>query len=69
MMEFTVQLKDASSRVIIERESHLHLKDYINFNCKVMVVSDTQIPLSLKEEVMAQLENATLVEVAVGEVS
>lgn len=69
MMEFTVQLKDASSRVIIERESHLHLKDYINFNCKVMVVSDTQIPLSLKEEVMAQLENATLVEVAEGEVS
>lgn len=69
MMEFTVQLKDASSRVIIEREGHLHLKDYINFNCKVMVVSDTQIPLSLKEEVMAQLENATLVEVAEGEVS
>lgn len=69
MMEFTVQLKDASSRVIIERKSHLHLKDYINFNCKVMVVSDTQIPLSLKEEVMAQLENATLVEVAEGEVS
>lgn len=68
-MEFTVQLKDASSRVIIERKSHLHLKDYIDFNCKVFVISDTQIPHSLKKEVMDQLENAVLIEVAEGEVS
>lgn len=68
-MEFTVQLKDASSHVIIERGSHLHLKDFCQLDGKIMVISDDFIPKQLKDEVMAQLEHAVLVEVAQGEVS
>lgn len=68
-MEFTVQLKDASSRVVIERKAHLHLKDYVDFNGKVLVISDDYIPAALKKEVMDQIEHGVLVEVAQGEVS
>lgn len=68
-MEFTVNLKDAKSRVIIEKGCSEHLKDYHAFSGKVMVISDDHIPMSLKEKILSQLENAILVEVREGEVS
>ena len=68
-MEFTVNLKDAKSRVIIEKGCSDHLKDYHAFSGKVMVISDDNIPMSLKEKILSQFENAILVEVSEGEVS
>lgn len=66
-MEFTLQLKDAKSRVILEKNAHLHLKDYLDLNSKVMVISDDNIPSTLKKKVMDQIENGILVEVVQGE--
>ena len=68
-MEFNVNLKDAKSRVIIERGCCSHLNDYIDFNGKVMVISDDHIPNELKENVCNQFNDAVLVEVAMGESS
>ena len=68
-MEFTVNLKDAKSRVIIEKGCSDHLKDYHAFSGKVMIISDDNIPMSLKEKILSQFENAILVEVSEGEVS
>lgn len=68
-MEFTVNLKDAKSRVIIEKGCSDHLKDYHDFSGKVMIISDGNIPISLKEKILSQFENAILVEVSEGEVS
>lgn len=68
-MEFSVNLVDAHSRVIIEKGCHLHLRDYFDFHGKVMVISDDHIPALLKNEVLTQFENAYLVEVKMGEVS
>ena len=68
-MEFTVNLKDAKSRVIIEKGCSDHLKDYHVFSGKLMIISDDNIPMSLKEKILSQFENAILVEVSEGEVS
>ena len=68
-MEFTVNLKDAKSRVIIEKGCSDHLKDYHAFSGKVMMISDDHIPMSLKEKILSQFNNAILVEVSEGEVS
>ena len=68
-MEFTVKLTDAQSRVIIEKGCHTHLKDYVDFNGRVMVITDENIPDSLKEKVLAQFENPILAEVPQGEVA
>lgn len=66
-MEFTVKLTDAQSRVVIEKGCHTHLKDYMDFNGKVMVITDDNIPESLKETVLSQFDGAVLVEVPNGE--
>lgn len=68
-MEFTVNLKDANSRVIIEKGCTNHLKDYHVFNGKIMVISDDNIPMSLKERILSQFDHAILVEVKQGEES
>lgn len=68
-MEFTVKLKDAQSKVIIKKRSHLHLNDYFDTSIKTLVISDQQIPSSLKEKILCQLSNAQLIEVEEGEVS
>lgn len=66
-MEFTVKLTDAKSRVIIEKGCHTHLKDYFEHTGKVMVISDDNIPDSLKETVLNQFDGAVLAEVPQGE--
>lgn len=68
-MEFTVELTGAKSRVIVEKGCHRHLKDYMDFGGRIMIISDDNIPHSLKESVLSQLENALLVEVPQGEVA
>lgn len=66
-MEFTVKLTDAQSRVIIQKGCHTRLKDYLSHTGKVMVISDENIPNSLKETVINQFENPILAEVPQGE--
>ena len=66
-MEFTVKLTDAQSRVIIEKGCHTHLKDYFSHSGKVMVISDDNIPHSLKETVLNQFDGAILAQVPQGE--
>ena len=66
-MEFTVKLTDAQSRVIIEKGCHTRLKDYMDFDGKIMVISDDNIPDSLKERVLSQFDGAILAEVPNGE--
>ena len=68
-MEFVVKLTDAQSRVIIEKGCHTHLKDYFDHTGKVMVISDDNIPDSLKETVLDQFPGAILAEVPQGEVA
>lgn len=68
-MEFTVKLTDAQSHVIIEKDCTSHLKDYCDLNGKVMMISDTNIPMSLKNKIMDQIEQVTLVEITPGESS
>ncbi len=66
-MEFTVNLTDAKSRVIIEKGCYTHLKDYFEFNGKVMIITDDNIPSEIKENVISQFENAIMVQVKHGE--
>lgn len=66
-MEFTVNLTDAKSRVIIEKGCYTHLKDYFDFTGKVMIITDDNIPYSIKEKVISQFENAVLAQVEYGE--
>lgn len=66
-MEFTVKLTDAQSRVIIEKGCHRRLKDYMDFNGRVMVISDDNIPETLKENVLCQFDGAILATVPQGE--
>lgn len=66
-MEFTVKLTDAQSRVIVEKGCHTRLKDYFEHSGKVMVISDDNIPQSLKQTVLGQFGNAILAEVPMGE--
>ena len=66
-MEFTVKLTDAQSRVIVEKGCHTRIKDYISHSGKVMVISDVNIPQSLKETVLGQFEGAILAETPQGE--
>ncbi len=66
-MEFTVKLTDAQSRVIIEKGCHKRLKDYMNFSGKVMIISDDNIPQSIKQAVASQFDNAQLFQVKSGE--
>ena len=66
-MEFTVNLTDAHSRVIVEKGCHTHLKDYMDFNGRVMVISDDNIPAELKQRVVSQFDGAILVQVPQGE--
>ncbi len=66
-MEFTVKLTDAQSRIIIEKGCHTRLRSYFNHSGKVMVISDDNIPESLKETVISQFDGAILAEVPQGE--
>jgi len=66
-MEFTVKLADAQSRVIVEKGCHTRLKDYFSHTGKVMVISDDNIPDSLKQAVLGQFDGAILARVPQGE--
>lgn len=53
-MEFAVNLTEQNSRIIIERNARLHLADYIDVNCKVMIITDDGVPEQYQKQVLAQ---------------
>lgn len=57
-MELTVNLKEASYKVIIERGILTKVKDFIPENRRVLIVSDDGVPLSYVQKVKKQFDNA-----------
>ena len=53
-MELSVNLTEQKSRIIIERDAMLHLADYIDVNCKVMIITDDGVPERYQKQVLAQ---------------
>ena len=53
-MELAVNLAEQKSRIIIERDSMLHLADYIDLNCKVMIITDDGVPEEYHRQVLKQ---------------
>ncbi len=53
-MELSVNLTEQKSRIIIERDAMLHLADYIDVNCKVMIITDDGVPEQYQKQVLAQ---------------
>lgn len=53
-MELSVNLTEQKSRIIIERDAMLHLADYIDVNCKVMIITDDGVPERYQKQVFAQ---------------
>lgn len=59
-MELAINLAEHTSRIYIEREARLHLKDYLNLNCKVMIITDKGVPEQYHREILEQCENGYL---------
>lgn len=53
-MELSVNLTEQKSRIIIERDAMLHLADYIDVNCKVMIITDDGVPERYQKQVLVQ---------------
>ncbi len=53
-MELSVNLTEQKSRIIIERDAMLHLADYIDVNCQVMIITDDGVPERYQKQVLAQ---------------
>lgn len=66
-MELHLQLKDAQSRIIIERHAITHLEDYLDLNHKICIISDEGVPQSLKDLVLNQCPQGELIVVPQGE--
>ena len=59
-MELAIQLAEHTSNIYIERDARLHLKEYLNLNCKVMIITDKGVPAQYHQEIMKQCENGYL---------
>ena len=59
-MELDIQLTEHTSKIYIERDARLHLKDYVNLDCKVMVITDQGVPKQYHQEILDQCENGYL---------
>ena len=59
-MELAINLAEHTSRIYIEREARLHLADYLNLNCKVMIITDKGVPEQYHREILEQCENGYL---------
>ena len=53
-MELSVNLTEQKSRIVIERDAMLHLADYIDVNCKVMIITDDGVPVRYQKQGPAQ---------------
>lgn len=59
-MELDIQLTEHTSKIYIERDARLHLKDYVNLDCKVMVITDQGVLKQYHQEILDQCENGYL---------
>ena len=59
-MELDIQLTEHTSKIYIERDARLHLKDYVNLDCKVMIITDQGVPKQYHQEILDQCENGYL---------
>lgn len=59
-MELAINLTEHTSKIYIERDGRLRLKDYLNLDCKVMVITDKGVPKAYHQEVLSQCENGYL---------
>ena len=59
-MELDIQPTEHTSKIYIERDARLHLKDYVNLDCKVMVITDQGVPKQYHQEILDQCENGYL---------
>lgn len=60
MMELAINLAEHTSKIYIERDSRLRLADYLNLDCKVMVVTDKGVPEVYQREVLEQCKEGYL---------
>lgn len=59
-MELAIQLAEHTSNIFIERDARLHLKDYLDLDCKVMIVTDRGVPEQYHQEVLNQCSQGYL---------
>lgn len=59
-MELAIQLAEHTSNIFIERDARLHLKDYLDLDCKVMIVTDRGVPEQYHQEVLNQCNQGYL---------
>ena len=59
-MELEIRLTETTSKVYIEQGSRLHLKDYMDLDCKVMVITDEGVPEQYRNEVLEQCKEGYL---------
>lgn len=59
-MELEINLAEHTSKIYIERDSRLRLADYLNLDCKVMVITDTGVPEQYRKEVLSQCKDGYL---------
>lgn len=59
-MALAIQLAEHTSNIFIERDARLHLKDYLDLDCKVMIVTDRGVPEQYHQEVLNQCSQGYL---------
>ena len=59
-MELSVNLSEASSRIVIVRNAITRLADYIDLNRKVMIITDEGVPAEYQQLVLSQCPNGHL---------
>lgn len=53
-MELAINLTEHTSKIYIERDARLRLADYLNLDCKVMIITDKGVPEQFRQEVLDQ---------------
>lgn len=59
-MELAIHLAEHTSKIYIERDGRLRLADYLNLDCKVMVITDKGVPGAYHQEVLSQCKEGYL---------
>ena len=59
-MELTIHLTEHTSKIYIEKDSRLHLKDYMDMDCKIMIITDDGVPEKYRNEILQQCKKGYL---------
>lgn len=60
IMELEINLAEHTSKIYIKRDGRLHLADYLNLDCKVMIITDKGVPKAYHREVLSQCKDGYL---------